>query len=40
MLTSPLWLRHQEVIPQFKLLKITKNEEEETIAEFQELKIN
>ncbi|KAI8116442.1 putative RNA polymerase II subunit B1 CTD phosphatase RPAP2 like protein [Lucilia cuprina] len=37
MLTSPLWLRHQEIIPQFKLLKIKENE---TLTEFEALKIN
>ncbi|TMW41460.1 hypothetical protein DOY81_013461 [Sarcophaga bullata] len=38
MLTSPLWLRHQETIPEFKLLK-TNIELESTRAVFQDLKL-
>ncbi|XP_065355700.1 putative RNA polymerase II subunit B1 CTD phosphatase RPAP2 homolog [Calliphora vicina] len=38
MLTSPLWLRQQEIIPQFKLLKI--KEDDDAILEFESLKIN
>ena len=38
MLTSPLWLRHQETIPEFKLLK-TNIELEFPTAVFQNLKL-